>query len=491
MTRSDFLVLSPLLVLSLASVIIMIMIAMRRNHALMAASSFCACILALSTLPVVMRGIPRTVTLLLVLDGYAVLYIGMVVAATAIVIPLSYGYLERRYAEQEQCEEFYVLLLLATLGALILVTAAHAASLFLGFEVLGVALYSLIGYLRVERHPLEAAVKYLILSASASAFLLMGLAMLYFTAGTMEFRTLAAGSDMAVPSLWLAGLVLIVVGLGFKLGLVPFHLWIPDVYQGAPAPVTAYVATVSKGAVFALLLRLMNEFDVLQFEKLTVLFGTLAAASMIVGNVLALLQRNVKRLLAYSSIAHFGYLLVAFLAGGPLAAEAVTIYLVAYFITTLGAFGVVTALSDNKADADSIEQYRGLVWSHPWLGGTFMLMLLSLAGIPLTAGFIGKFYAIAAGVSAELWILVLLLVLNSVVGVYYYLRVIVTMFDTSLLSRPALRRGPQIAQWAIGAPLGVVLILLLLLGLYPQTLIQLVGFMLGVSAGDHTAQASF
>jgi NADH-quinone oxidoreductase subunit N len=493
MTTPELLALSPLLILSMATVILMLVIVMRRDHALIAAGAFGACILTLFTLPMVMRVLPQTVTPLLLFDGYAVFYIGMLVAATAIVIPLSHGYLALRYADREQCEEFYLLLLLATLGGVILVTAAHAASLFLGFEILGVSLYSLIGYLRLHRRPLEAAVKYLLLSASASAFLLIGLALLYFATGTLELRTMRAASDVAMSPIWLTGLVLIMVGLGFKLGLVPFHLWIPDVYQGAPAPITAYVATVSKGAVFALLLRLMEHFDAFQLQKVGLLFGALAAASMIAGNVLALLQDNVKRLLAYSSIAHFGYLLVAFLAGGPLAAEAVTMYLVAYFITTLGAFGVVTVLSDSGGEAESIDRYRGLFWSHPGLSGTFMLMLLSLAGIPVTAGFIGKFYAVAAGVTAQLWTLVLLLVLNSVVGVYYYLRLIVAMFDSPPPSATVQRTSAQIAHhltWTTRAPLGAVLLLLLLLGLYPQLFISLVGIIFPEPAGP-TARAPF
>jgi NADH-quinone oxidoreductase subunit N len=267
---------------------------------------------------------------------------------------------------------------------------------------------------------------------------------------------------------------------------VPFHLWIADVYEGAPTPVTAFVATVSKGAVVALLLRLMDLLGAFETQKVTLLFGVLAAASMIAGNALALLQTNVKRLLAYSSIAHFGYLLVALLAGRALAAEAVTMYLVAYFITTLGAFGVVTVLSDESGDADSIDRYRGLFWSHPWLSGTFTLMLLSLAGIPVTAGFIGKFYAIAGGVSAQLWPLVILLVVNSVIGVYYYLRIIVTMFDAQAFS--ATDVGMRLDEvnrigWAARAPLGIVLLLLLLFGLYPQPFIHLLGMMVQPSVG--------
>jgi NADH-quinone oxidoreductase subunit N len=285
------------------------------------------------------------------------------------------------------------------------------------------------------------------------------------------------------PPLWLAGFLFSLVGVGFKLGLVPFHLWIPDVYQGAPAPVTAYVATVSKGAVFAMLLRFVGDVHAFELGSLGLLFGWLAAASMVVGNFLALLQTNVKRLLAYSSIAHFGYLLVALLAGGALAAEAVTFYLVAYFVTTLGVFGIVTVVSTEARDADTPEDYRGLFWSHPWLAGTFMVMLLSLAGIPLTAGFVGKFYAIAAGVDARLWLLVILLVLNSAISIYYYLRLILTMVEEPQPAYGMPAWQPYGAgtgnRWTIVLSLGFVTVLLLWLGVYPDPAIELIRAMLG------------
>ncbi|HJT19544.1 MAG TPA: NADH-quinone oxidoreductase subunit N, partial [Nitrospira sp.] len=411
---------------------------------------------------------------------YAWLYMGLFLAATLIVIALSYGYFKLHGGRQEEFEELYTLLLLATIGALVLAASTHFVSFFLGVELIGVSLYSLIGYLRGRRGSLEAAVKYLVLSASASAFLLFGLALLYFQTGSMSFR--AVGSTIAggagISELWVGGVVLVLVGVGFKLGLVPFHLWIPDVYQGAPAPVTAYLATVSKGAVFALLFRFVSDLRIFDVGALVHLFGLLAAASMVAGNVLALLQQNVKRLLAYSSIAHFGYLSVALLAGGSLAAEAVTFYLVAYFVMTLGAFGVVTVQSTQERDADEVADYRGLFWQRPWLAGFFMITLLSLAGIPVTAGFVGKFYAIAAGVSRELWVLVLLLVFNSAIGLYYYLRLIVTLVEQPVQEADA--TGWRAADWTGGAgwtavlSLSVVAFLLLWLGNYPEPVIALI-----------------
>ena len=489
MTATDLVALLPILTLGTSCILTMLAIAVRRNHAMIALLAGGACLVTLATLPVSARIIPHSIPPLLIIDGYALLYMGLILAATGVIIALSYGYLSLHFQREEQCEEYYLLLLLATFGGLVLVTAAHLVSFFLGLELLGVSLYSLIGYLRTRRKPLEAALKYIVLSGSASAFLLFGMALLYFETGTMAFTQMRAGLSAASqpPALWIAGFLLILVGVGFKLGLVPFHLWIPDVYQGAPAPVTAFVATVSKGAVFALLLRFVGDLQALHLGTLGLLVALLAAASMFVGNFLALLQQSVKRLLAYSSITHFGYLLVALLAGGSLAAEAVTFYLIAYFITSLGAFGIVTVLSRQDGDADAMEDYRGLFWLHPWLAGTFMLMLLSLAGIPLTVGFVGKFYAILAGLDANLWFLVVLLVINSVIGLYYYLRLILTMVEEPVVGRQPLQRESRDEidkGWTVVFSLGFVTILLLWLGLYPGPLMDFIRVMLGPAVGS-------
>jgi len=258
---------------------------------------------------------------------------------------------------------------------------------------------------------------------------------------------------------------MIIVGLGFKLAVVPFHLWTPDVYEGAPAPVTAFIATVSKGAVFALLFRFFNRIDIHDHPALFVIIAAVAIASMFIGNLLALLQRNVKRLLAYSSISHLGYLLVTLLASGGVAATAAEFYLVAYFITTLGAFGVVTMLSGKDRDADAMEDYEGLAWKKPWLAAVFTAMLFSLAGIPLTAGFMGKFYIIAAGAGSALWSVIIVLVINSAIGLYYYLRIIVSLFTRTEGEVVALR------SYSGSIVLAVLTILLIWIGVYPVPVI--------------------
>jgi NADH-quinone oxidoreductase subunit N len=273
--------------------------------------------------------------------------------------------------------------------------------------------------------------------------------------------------------LLLTGVEMIVTGVGFELAVVPFHLWTPDVYEGAPAPVTAYVATVSKGAMFALLVRFFYETKTQAISPVFLVFSIIAIASMLVGNLLALLQSNVKRILAYSSVAHYGYLLVAFLAAGRWGAQAVAFYLVAYFVTTLGAFGVVTVLSDGQRDADALQDYRSLFWRRPLLAGIFALMLFSLAGIPLTAGFVAKVFLVRAGVSSSLWNLVIILVVTSVIGLFYYLRIIVVLFAPEkhpAETAPALAR---LSRSGTSVLLGLTVILLWL-GVDPAFLLGVI-----------------
>jgi NADH-quinone oxidoreductase subunit N len=303
---------------------------------------------------------------------------------------------------------------------------------------------------------------------------MFGIALVYAELGTMEFARMAAmPSGAADRVVALVGVGLIVVGFGFKLALVPFHLWTPDVYQGAPAPVTAFIATVSKGAMFAVLLRYFTIIDLRTHHTVFLIFAILAIASMVVGNLLALLQRNVKRLLAYSSIAHLGYLLVAFLASGILAATAITFYLVAYFVTTIGAFGVVTVLSSADSEAENLDEYRGLFARRPWLSAVFTAMLLSLAGIPLTAGFVGKFYLTVAAGGAALWSLLIVMMVTSGIGLFYYLRIVVAMFMEPATDASA-GREPSRLPFVAGLTLSALTVALVWLGVYPAPLIRLI-----------------
>ncbi len=467
MNSADFTALLPVMTLGASAVVVMIAIAVRRSHLAAAGLTLTGLGAALLAVGPASAVAPRQVTDLLVVDRYALFFTGLLVAATFVIALFSYRYFECR---EVRAEEFYVLLLVAVAGAVVLVTASHFASFFLGLELLSVSLYALNAYLHKRRLSLEAGLKYLVLAASSTAFLLFGMALVYAQLGTMSFARMASlfeGRTAPADPLMLCGLALTLTGFGFKLGLVPFHLWTPDVYEGAPAPVTAFVATVSKGAMFALLLRYFH--GAWAQGAVFVALSGLAVASMLVGNLLALLQENIKRILAYSSIAHMGYVLVAFLAGGAMAEQAVMFYLAAYFVTTLGALGVVTAVSKRERDADRLEDYRGLFWRNPALAGVMTAMMMSLAGIPLTAGFLGKFYVVAAGASAAAWWLVLALAVTSVIGLYYYLRVIVILYLADADRRPVLR-----ISLGDGLLLAALTVILVWMGTYPVPFLNLV-----------------
>lgn len=471
MSRDEVILLIPLMILAAMPVIIMLVIAFRRSHGWTYALSAVGIIISLAALSGVLRyNIPGRVTSLLVMDSYAFYYLALILMSGLAVAILSYDYLKPR---SRNPEEYYVLLLVALLGSAVLAASNHFASFFLGLEILSVSLYALIAYTRSNTRSIEAGIKYLILAGASSSFLLFGMALVYARSGSLQFSALAAlySASGIHDFMLLTGTALIIVGIGFKLALVPFHLWTPDVYEGAPAPVTAFIATVSKGAMFALLLRYFAPVNMEVYQPLLVLFSAIAIASMFVGNLLALFQKNIKRILAYSSITHLGYLLIAFLASGPLRVSAVSFYLAAYFVTTLGAFGIVTILSPADREADSIEDYTGLYRRSPWLATAFTLMLLSLAGIPLTAGFIGKFYVLAAGAGSGLWLLVIMLVINSAIGLYYYLRVIVAMYG-SPSEVVAARRFPVSVQAHI--VLAALVVLLIWFGVYPGSLIRII-----------------
>jgi NADH-quinone oxidoreductase subunit N len=345
--------------------------------------------------------------------------------------------------------------------------------LFLGLETLSVSLYALIAFFPQKQTSLEAGLKYLVLAAATSAFLLFGMALIYAEVGTLQLDVLPRIS-LARPEMRFVlvapGVTLILVGIGFKLALVPFHMWTPDIYQGAPAPVAAFVATVSKGGILLLLLRFFHATAPATGSALQWVLAILAVFSMLAGNLLALLQQNVKRILAYSSIGHLGFLLVSFQAEGPLAANAAAVYLVAYFVTMLGAFAVVSILSTPGHEAEMLDDYRGLFWRRPLLAGVFTLMLLSLAGIPLTAGFIGKFWVLSAGAVAAAWVPVIVLVAASTVGLYYYLRIVVVMVDRAPV------QAATAARLAVGETfaLGTLAVFLVWLGFYPNHLFTIV-----------------
>ncbi|MGB8358138.1 MAG: NADH-quinone oxidoreductase subunit N [Bacteroidales bacterium] len=467
MTATDFLCLTPMLIIAVAPVVIMIVISVLRNYEVVYGFSVLALLLALASVFFVVPAIPHTIGTLFIIDIYSLFFLGIIILSALLVALLSYDYIRQLSGVRE---EYYIILFTSTLGATLLVVADHFILFFLGIETLSISLYILIAFQRSKDSSIEAGIKYLILASVSSAFLLFGMALIYTASGTMQFNGIVSvlGKDDQVSPLVISGFGMMMVGIGFKLALVPFHMWTPDVYQGAPAPVTAYIATVSKGAVMAVLIRFF--FIIKGFDNkyiFTVISG-IALLSMFIGNLLALRQHNIKRLLAYSSIANMGYILIILLTGTNKGIQASVFYLVSYFITTIGAFGVISLLSTCRHEAEKIEDYRGLFWKRPWIALVFTLSMLSLAGIPVTAGFIAKFYIILEGMKAGLMVLVFALIINSVIGLYYYLRVITTMFSAASETKiPSLSLTGNIT-------LSLIALSILVLGVYPGWLINII-----------------
>jgi NADH-quinone oxidoreductase subunit N len=469
MTAGNLVSLAPYLVLALTAVIVMLAIAVRRSHALAAGLTLAGLALSFLALwPAAAQESPE-VTPLLSVDGFALFFGGLLLAAAFASAALAYDYFERRRIRRE---EFYLLLILATLGGILLPASVHFASLFLSLELLTVSLYAMVAYLRMDSLGIEAGVKYLILGASTSAFLLFGGALIYVERGTLVLSGILSPEAGAHPALVTAGLAMVLVAIGFKLALVPFHLWVPDIYQGAPAPVAGYLASVSKGAVFAVLVRIFSGYAIPSDSGMFAVLIAVAAVSMFGGNWLALLQNNVKRLLAYSSIAHFGYLMTALLAAAGLTVTAAGIYLAAYFVAILAAFGVIGAISEGGRDVQAIEDFRGLFWRRPGAAAVLTSAFLSLVGIPITAGFFGKAYVLLASVGTAVWLLALILIVTSAIGLYYYLRVILVMARAPEEAPvPAEKRaGGRLENLALaGLTAGIFW-----LGVYPTPLLDLI-----------------
>jgi NADH-quinone oxidoreductase subunit N len=472
MTAASLVPLLPMVMVAASVVAVLLGIAVRRSHiatlTLTLAGLACAC-LSLPVASVAPLSL-RSVAPLLIMDGYAYFLAGLIIMTAFLTAVLSFDYLRRH---SKRPEEYYALLLVAALGSLVLAASTQFVSFFLGIEMMSVPLYALIAYLRSKDEHLEAGIKYLILSAVSTSFLLFGMALVYARFGVMEFsRITDMLASFPFDAVALTGTAMLITGVGFKLAVVPFHMWTPDVYEGAPAPVAAFIATVSKGAVFALLLRYFSDVNISEQGPLFLIFSIIAVISMFTGNILALFQDNVKRMLAYSSIAHFGYLLVAFLSVGALRVVAVMFYLVQYFITTLGAFGVVTIMSRAGCDADMLEDYYGLFYRRPWLAVVFSLSLLSLAGLPLTAGFIGKFLIVTAGLGSAAPLLVVALVINSVIGLFYYLRAMTPMFT----AQPGTDNGTTGLRLSIASCLVICVLAMLVAwwGVFPSSLVDLI-----------------
>ena len=359
-------------------------------------------------------------------DKYSLFFNVIFLVSTILVVLISMNYLGRQDKRQG---EYYLLILLATLGMMLMASGNELIVVFLGLELMSLSLYVLAGYFQRSMASSEAGMKYLLLGAFASGFFLYGIALIYGGAGTTSIPQIASALTVDAKSpLLLSGMFLLVVGFGFKVALVPFHQWAPDVYEGAPTSIAAFISAGPKAAGFAAFLRIfMDALQNLQSEWI-ILITILAALTMTVGNLVAIAQRNIKRMLAYSSIAHAGYVLVALAAANKDGISSAMFYLFVYCVMNIGAFGAVILARTEDGESLMISDYAGLGFKKPLLALFMTIMLLSLAGFPPTAGFVGKFYIFRSAVeSGQIW-LVIIGAINTAISAFYYLRVVVAMY---------------------------------------------------------------
>jgi NADH-quinone oxidoreductase subunit N len=396
-------------------------------------------------------------------DSFSVFFHVLVIAIAAIVILSSYEYLA---VQRIRAGEYYALILFGAVGMALMSSAIELVLIFIALEISSISSYVLAGFRRHEAASAEASLKYFLLGSFATAFFLYGVALMFGATGSTNIdqisRTLRAGP---IPLLAYVAVALMFVGLGFKVAAAPFHIWTPDVYEGAPAPIVGLMSTAPKAAAFAVLLRIVF---VIEVHAIFWVIWIAAALSMTIGNVSAFVQSNVKRLLAYSSIAHAGYLLVAFAAAPQLGTSAAMFYTAAYAAMNLGAFAVVSHFANAGERYVTLEDYEGLGRSSPLLAATLTIFLLSLIGIPMTGGFFAKFYVFNAAVKANLIWLTIIGVVNGGVGAYYYLRIIVMMYMRE--SRKEVPVTP--VPFALGIALATCLVVTLYLGLFPSRVLR-------------------
>jgi NADH-quinone oxidoreductase subunit N len=402
-----------------------------------------------------------------VVDMYATFFKLVFLVSAAIVILLSVRFLQDQQVPEG---EFYALLLFATLGAMLMASAYDLLSLFVGLETLSISTYALCGFLKKDQRCNEGALKYLLMGAFSTGVLLYGMVLLYGFAGGTGLDAIAKAAAMAGPRnpALLMAMVLLAAGFGFKIAAVPFHMYLPDMYEGAPTPVVAYMAGAAELAGMAVLLRVfLLAMPTLQVDW-SLLFWVLAVLTMTIGNLVAIAQANLKRMLAYSTIAHMGYLLIGPVVGSQLGVAAVLFYSLTYALMTIGAFGMVILLQRGTVRGDQIDDFTGLAQKSPMSAAIMLLFLLSLTGIPPTAGFVGKFYLFAAAVEAGYIWLVLIAVVNSAISLFYYMRVVVAMYMRDL--------PPQGLALSTSSTLRVALLLAavgtLLLGIFPGPILE-------------------
>jgi len=403
---------------------------------------------------------------LLAVDGFATFFKVVFLIAAAITVLISVRYLE---IEGAPAGEYYFLILCATLGMMIMAGGIDLITLFIGLETMAVSFYILAGFIKPSQRSNEAAVKYFLLGAFSLGILLYGMSLMYGLSGSTSLRTMSTVfAGMENDRRLVLAVILVVAGMGFKIAAVPFHMWAPDVYEGAPTPVTAFLSVGSKAASFAMLLRIFIEGLPSMSADWRLLFEVLAIVTMTVGNVAALTQSNMKRMLAYSSIAHAGYVLIGVVSGTARGVTATLIYLFIYAFMQLGAFSIIVLLRRRDVVGDELKDFAGLSSRNPLAAFAMLLFMLSLGGIPPTAGFMGKFWLFGAAIESGYVWLAVIGVLNSAISLYYYIRVVVFMY----LKRETSGSEP-VSSPALTFALAVAVVATLLIGVYPGWLFEI------------------
>lgn len=491
-TWNQLITLLPILIMGLTVVIIMLSISYRRNHfrhASLTIIGFGVTFFVLLTTIWRNKELQESVNQLIYVNDSSVLYMILIIVSSVVSALLAYTWL-LRYPTNHR-DEFYLLLLISSMGGILLTITNHLIILFLGIELISLPLLGLISYAVFEKSSIAASIKYIILSGVSSAFLLFGIALVYAETGCLSFCDIQAvllshqfseeKSFFQSMLLVMMGLIMIMVGFSFKLSAVPFHSWIPDIYQGVPSVVSMYLSTSSKIAVISVLIRFLLLLPEQYYKIFYMILSVSASCSMLFGSIVAIQQNNIKRILAYSSITGSGYLLTMLIVSRIdyyMFQETIGIYLINYLLSNIGVFGVISLVSiifrSNK-EIDILSLYRGLFWRNPILSVVFTVIIFSLAGIPMTLGFIGKFYLLLIGMNNQLWMLSIFILISSIISIFYYLKMIINLYLVPT-HNSELHYYPF--SYCFYNPTGIMVMIvafsIIIFGLYPQFIISLI-----------------
>jgi NADH-quinone oxidoreductase subunit N len=465
-SATDFTYLLPEIILTLGAMLVLMtdVFLPRRSNVVLALTLLT--LGATAAAVVSFAGIDTTISRgLLAVDGFALFFKIVFLLSAAVTVLMSSRYLE---VERLEAGEYYFLILCATLGMMFMASGIDLITIFIGLETMAVSFYILSGFLKTNRRSNEASVKYFLLGAFSLGILLYGMSLLYGATGTTNLAGIAqalAGQERSI--LLVLAVILVTAGIGFKIAAVPFHMWAPDVYEGAPTPVTAFLSVGSKAASFAMLLRIYMEGLPSLIVDWQFLFYVLAVATMTVGNVAAVTQSNLKRMLAYSSVAHAGYVLVGIVPGTERSVAATLVYLGIYLFMQLGAFAIITLMRRRDVVGDELKDLSGLYFRSPVVAFAMLFFMLSLGGIPPTAGFMAKVWVFGAAIEAGFIWLAVIAVLNSAISLFYYIRVVVFMWIKEESMGSPIVIGPAMAVALAIAMLGTAI-----LGVYPQFLFE-------------------